>query len=313
MDDGTQTPSGTGFLGFCLFFGASFGALWLWLLCGSWPWYFQIPYSLALFVAWLWTVNAGFKFDAVRITRREDSIARNILRHALHENSRVDFVLFLRPFELDSGVLSLVSEQRVSDPYDAYRWVKKARWNASELRKRHQPSDLIDVLQHSVIGTCICVGTRKKDLLRVGVIETNDTDWQRDVGVLLEKARLIVAFPWTTPGVTWELNSIFERFLLKTVFVMPTSYGYRKEKVRRNPLKNYFDTIYLPEEREDQHAARSHRWSDVAQLFQRAGLTLPTYDWEGAMFIYDSNRALRFTRLPVTRTQWDMALEALRG
>jgi tetratricopeptide (TPR) repeat protein len=106
----------------------------------------------------------------------------------------------------------------------------------------------------------IALGNPQAQAFGAGKIQTYDDTWQRDLTALGQHADLVVVAPCATGGTCWEIEWIVvQKFLKKTVFVMPPSAG-------------------------DGLQWWSENWAALQRWSRYLGLGFPDYSAEGLFF-----------------------------
>jgi hypothetical protein len=123
--------------------------------------------------------------------------------------------------------------------------------------------DLEDIIASKLdLGPWPLIGLGNPDVhaFGAGKIQTDDATWQRDLTALGMHADLIVVAPCATDGTCWEIEWIvIQKFLKKTVFVMPPSTGERQTWWTEN-------------------------WAALRRWSRYLGLAFPDYSADGLFF-----------------------------
>jgi tetratricopeptide (TPR) repeat protein len=83
----------------------------------------------------------------------------------------------------------------------------------------------------------IALGNPDVQSFGAGKITTNDETWRNDLTLLGKNADFVIVVPCATEGTSWEIEwVVINKFLKKTVFVMPPSSGDRKQWWEENWL-----------------------------------------------------------------------------
>jgi len=100
-------------------------------------------------------------------------------------------------------------------------------------------------------------------------IQTNDATWKNDLTLLGRYADMIVVVPCATEGTSWEIEWVMiNKFLKKTVFVMPPSLGNRQQWWEE-------------------------KWVALKRWSRYLGLAFPDYSSDGLFFALGTTRKSR--------------------
>lgn len=226
---------------------------------------------IGLVFAWIiksiWETRAEITADS------KDTTANRVLYDASYR-AHMSYSLFLRSFKTDRRLFVA----------------------------SHPPMDLLDGLQRFNLGTNITVKTDEPyRFMYGGQISLTEENWKSYILSLVDDASLIIIIPLEGKSIAWEICSVIERGIEKSIFVMPgawqcTTFRYKNHKGK--PRVRHYAEIDR-----DLAQSLSREWGAVVKTFKEHGLEAPAYQEAGALFWYVKGD-IRLTPLPTGRLEW---------
>jgi len=218
-------------------------------------WKLLLPaWGAALLLSWSgvrWRIASTRRQQAARDRRAAELV------HAVFQNEARRFALYIRPFDW-TGALPIRNPEFDDNPFNRPPEIDVEEYFAQGL-----PPDL----------PLIALGW-PGEAIGAGRWETDDTTWQRDVHALAEKSTLILALPFYSDSMMWEVKLLRDRgWLKKTLFVNPpTRTRYRFTGTRR--------------------------WGDASKKLEEFGIVLPAGASKGQIFVLTPDGASLAGTLP---------------
>ena len=190
------------------------------------------------------------KLNLKRHQKYRDQRAEQILHEIRSSKNSPAFSLYLRSF-ITTGKLLEMLEKKTILPFN------------------YDDTDLEIFIASAVEPFAPLVALGKKgEQVGAGRIESSESDWQRLLKLLAEKAKLIFIIPYDSGGTKWEIDFIKKNKLIKkTIFVMPPQ-GIKS--------LNW-----------------SEQWRKVASSVKISGFQLPSYNTNGMLFSMVSSKKIK--------------------